>query len=91
MTYQWVCNNNNTIGATSGVRTDYPSAARNFVLFCTCSTGIHVVHCVQLHVFMFLVRYCDKSFDFAYKRTSFRIYSHFLEIIKLLVIKDIAY
>lgn len=78
MTYQWVCSKINTTVATSGVRTDYPSGARNIVLFFTCSTGVHVVHCVELHVFMFLVHYCDKCFDFRVQANFFSYLLPFL-------------
>jgi len=64
MTYHYrVSNKSNTTSVTSGAGTAYPSGAPEFsVVFFSCSSRVRVVH-VKLHVFTFLVSFCDVRCD----------------------------
>jgi hypothetical protein len=68
-TYHWVCNKNNTTGATCGAGTAYPSGAPEFT---TCFSGVRVarslafsvVFCRSLFVlFFFWPLYCLSFYD----------------------------
>ena len=51
--HDWIFNKRHTVAATSGIGTSCPSGEHEFSLV---FSGVHVVHFIQLHVFMLFAR-----------------------------------